>query len=74
VFAADRFAAFHQARDLAAVELGPEVVVVDLAGWADAPGVTEDTDWSPDGTHPTEFKAREVVERWLGRIIIGRAL
>jgi hypothetical protein len=73
-FGADRFAAFHQALNLAAAELGPEVVVVDRAGWADAAGVTEDTDWRPDGTHLTEFKAREVIERWLGRVLISHAL
>ena len=73
VFTADRWEALHVALDLVAEELGPEVVVVDLAGWADAAGVTEDLDWRPDGTHLTPRSARDVVDRWLGPILMSQA-
>jgi hypothetical protein len=56
-----------------ALELGPEVTAVDLAGWADAAGVTDDVDWRPDGTHLTKRTAREVVDRWLGPMLIDLA-
>ncbi len=69
-FTADRWEALHTALDLAATEFGPEVIVVDLAGWADAAGVTEDLDWRPDGTHLTARSAREVVDRWLAPILV----
>jgi peptidoglycan/LPS O-acetylase OafA/YrhL len=72
-FTADRWEALHAALDLVAIEFGPEVVVVDLAGWADAAGVTEDPDWRPDGTHLTARSAREVVDRWLAPILIDQA-
>lgn len=73
VFTADRWEALHGALDLVADELGPDVVVVDLAGWAAAAGVTEDTDWRPDGTHLTAGSARELVDRWLGPTLIDHA-
>lgn len=72
-FTADRWESLHAAIDLVAEELGPEVVVVDLAGWADAAGVADDHDWRPDGTHLTAQSARDVVDRWLGPILIGHA-
>ncbi|WP_395160276.1 acyltransferase family protein [Ilumatobacter sp.] len=73
-FTAERWVGLRAALDLVALELAPEVAVVDLAGWADAAGVTNDLDWRPDGTHLTERSARAVVERWLGPILIGHAV
>jgi peptidoglycan/LPS O-acetylase OafA/YrhL len=72
-FTADRWEALHAALDLVAIEFGPEVVVVDMAGWADAAGVTEDVNWRPDGTHLTERSAREVVDRWLAPVLVEHA-
>lgn len=72
-FSADRWEALHAALDLVALELGPEVAIVDLAGWADAAGLTDDPDWRPDGTHLTARSARAVVERWLGPLLISHA-
>jgi hypothetical protein len=72
-FSVDRWDALRTALDLVAQELGPEVTVVDLAGWAEAAGVTDDANWRPDGTHLTERSAREVVDRWLGPMLIGLA-
>ena len=72
-FTADRWEALHAALDLVAAEFGPAVVIVDLAGWADAAGATEDVDWRPDGTHLTARSASELVDRWLAPILIGLA-
>ena len=74
MFTADRWEALHAALDLVALEFGPKVAVVDLAGWADAAGVTEDVDWRPDGTHLTARSAREVVDRWLAPILVDQAV
>jgi peptidoglycan/LPS O-acetylase OafA/YrhL len=72
-FSVDRWDAFRAALDVVALELGPEVTAVDLAGWADAAGVTDDVNWRPDGTHLTKRTAREVVDRWLGPMLIDLA-
>jgi peptidoglycan/LPS O-acetylase OafA/YrhL len=72
-FSVDRWDALRAALDLVALEIGPEVTVVDLAGWADAAGVTDDVNWRPDGTHLTQRSARAVAERWLGPMLIGLA-
>jgi len=50
------------------------VTVVDLDDWMNRSGYTTDPEWRPDGTHLTEDSALNLVDEFLGPLLVRLAL
>jgi peptidoglycan/LPS O-acetylase OafA/YrhL len=71
-----RYAVQHQViRDVAESQTNAgRVTVVDLASWFTAAGHDRDDSWRPDGIHLNERSAGWLAERWLGPLLVERAV
>jgi hypothetical protein len=69
-----RHAVVRDVMDALAVERPGEVAVVDLAGWLDEAGLTDDHDVRPDGVHLEPGAATRVAEEYLGERLVRVAL
>jgi peptidoglycan/LPS O-acetylase OafA/YrhL/lysophospholipase L1-like esterase len=55
---------------MAAAARHEQVVVVDLHDWMQRTGHADDPTWRPDGTHLTESSALQLVEEYLGPLLV----
>ena len=69
-----RYSIFHDVERETAAAFPGQASVIDLAGWSDAQGLTDDTEARPDGVHWSEAESTRIAEEWLGNQIIQAAL
>jgi peptidoglycan/LPS O-acetylase OafA/YrhL/lysophospholipase L1-like esterase len=69
-----RWDILHEVIRAVAHDAGPFVTVADAHGWGEQTGLSSDTDWRPDGVHLSESANADMIERWLGPMLIDAAL